>query len=85
MSAIHPLFQRILDTAPHAPPVICRRCDDVIDVADHTLEACEDTRQQAAIAADLAYNREKAHRANNEAFVRSMQLQMQQADCGLTS
>ncbi len=76
MSAIHPLFQRILEAAPHAPPVICRRCDDVIDVANHTLDDCEDTQQQAAIAADLAYNRDKAHRMNNEAFIKSMQFQI---------
>ena len=85
MNTMNPIFQRILEAAPYAPPTICRRCDDVIDVAAHTLDDCEDTQQAAAIAADLAYNRDKAHRKNNEDFARAMKLQMQQADCGVLS
>ena len=73
---MHPIFQRIIDTAPHAPPTICRRCDDVIDVAAHTLADCESTQQEKALAADLAANYDKAHRANNEAFARAMQVQI---------
>ncbi len=65
------------------PPTICRRCDDVIDVDAHTLDDCEEVQQQAAIDADLAYNRDKAHRKNNEDFVRGMKLQMQQMDAGV--
>jgi len=66
------------------PPTICRRCDDVIDVDAHTLDDCESTQQQQAIAADLALDRDKAHRRNNEDFIRAMKLQIQQMDCGVT-
>ena len=59
-----------------APPTICRRCDDVIDAEDHTLSDCETSQQAQAIAADLAYNEDKANRLNNEAFARAMQDQI---------
>ena len=54
------------------PPTICRRCDDVIDVAAHTLAACESAQQEQALAADIEANYEKAHRANERAFIRAM-------------
>ena len=62
--------------APWTPPTICRRCDDVIDAEAHTLGDCDAAQQNAAIAADLAYNQDKAHRLNNEAFIAAMQRQI---------
>lgn len=35
------------------------------------------------IAADLAYNEDKAHRMNNEAFIRSMQAQINDKTTGV--
>lgn len=74
MNHVHPTFAPFL--ASIAPPIICRRCDDVIDVAAHTLGDCETSQQAQAIAADLALNEDKAHRMNNEAFIRAMQAQI---------
>lgn len=72
MSALHPIFQRILATTPHSPPVICRRCDDVINPESHTMADCESTQQEQALAADIAANFEKAHKANEQAFIKAM-------------
>ncbi len=65
--------------AHYKPPTICRRCDDVIDVKAHTLDECEEIQQQAAIAADLALNRNKVERRLNDAYVRDMQRQIDNA------
>jgi ribosomal protein L9 len=63
---------------PWAPTTICRRCKSAITAANHTLADCEAQQQAEAkrVAADLAYNQDKAHRLNNEAFVAAMQAQI---------
>jgi hypothetical protein len=50
MTHVHPTFAPYL--ASIAPPIICRRCEDVIDANAHTLDDCE--RQQIDTAM-LAY------------------------------
>ena len=81
---MHPIFQRILDTAPHAPhvqkPVLCRKCETPL-ITTPIDQCC----QLEAIRADLALNENKAHRKNNEDFARALMLQAQQMDCMVLS
>lgn len=81
MNQLNPVIAQAL--APWTPPTICRRCDDVIDAEAHTLGDCDAAQQNAAIAADLAYNQDKAHRRNNDDFARALKFQAQQMDCGV--
>jgi len=88
MSDLHPTIAQVF--APYikplsTAPVICRRCDDVIDAKSHTLDDCESTQQEKAIAADLALDRGKAHRRNNEDFARALKFQAQLMDAGVLS
>ena len=77
MTTMHPIFQRILDTAPHAPPTICRQCDTPL-ITTPIDQCC----QIEAERVDRALDHDKAHRRNNDDFARALKFQAQQMDCG---
>jgi hypothetical protein len=53
----------------------CSQCGCDTGPSDHGFSHCAD-HEKAAIEADLAYNQDKAHRLNNEAFIRAMRDQI---------
>jgi len=67
---MHPMFQRIFDTAPHAPPtipVICRRCDGPYQSTIQAHDACCESRAVAEIS---------THDANEQEFIAMLQAQI---------
>lgn len=60
---------------PRFAATSCSQCGCDTGPGNHGVSHCAD-HEKAAIAADLAYNQDKAHRLNNEAFIRAMQDQI---------
>jgi len=78
MTNLHPTIAQVFAPYFAPPPVICRKCETPL--IEQPIDMC---CELAAINADMALDRDKAHRRNNEDFVRAMKLQIQQMDAGV--
>ncbi|WP_114973379.1 hypothetical protein [Rhodoferax ferrireducens] len=71
----HPPFSPLIySKKPRFAVTSCSHCGQTFGAGNHGSSDC---READRIAADLAANYDKAHRLNNEAFIKSMQEQIQ--------